>query len=153
MTMQAPDLSLIDIHEPPAPAWWPPAPGWWIVAGIVLLLVGFLCWRRWRKRWLRRRAMRAFDDAVAGASTPVERIAAISELLRRASRRRDPAAAALHGDDWLRFLDEGMPAPAFSAGPGRALLDGAFRRDAGDADVDALRDLARARFLDWVAPR
>ncbi len=153
MTMQAMDLVLIDIHEPSAPAWWPPAPGWWIVAGFALLLAAFACWRYWRRQRLRRRASRTFDDALAAAATPVAQIAAMSELLRRASRRRDPAADTLQGDDWLRFLDAGMPAPAFSAGVGRALLDGAFRRDAGDVDVGALRDLARARFLGWMAPR
>ena len=36
--LQAGELPLRDIHEPPAPPWWPPAPGWWIVLGIVLLV-------------------------------------------------------------------------------------------------------------------
>lgn len=148
--LQAGELPLRDIHEPTAPPWWPPAPGWWIVAGILLLVVAWLAWRRWRRVHARRLAERAFDGAVAAAATPTARIAAMSELLRRAARRRDPAADTLDGDDWLRFLDEGLPRPAFTEGAGALLRDGAFRSTVDAADVEALRELARARFLAWM---
>ena len=148
--LQAGDLPLRDIHEPAAPPWWPPAPGWWIVAGIVLLAAAWRAWRRWRRVRARRLAERLFDEAVAAASTPTARIAAMSELLRRAARRRDPAADALAGADWLRFLDAGLPRPAFAEGAGALLRDGAFRATVDAAEVEALRTLARERFLAWM---
>jgi hypothetical protein len=103
----------------------------------------------------RRRRARAiaslFDARLAQAQTPAEEIAAMSELLRRAARRRDPDADKLLGDDWLRFLDTGLQAPVFSAGAGALLRDGGYRRDVSPDEVDALRVAARTRFLDWMA--
>ncbi|MEO6264577.1 MAG: DUF4381 family protein [Luteimonas sp.] len=151
--MQADALVLRDIHQPPAPSWWPPAPGWWIVVACVLLAVVVALWFTWRRRRRRRALARMFDDAVDHAATPAARIAAMSELLRRAARRLDPAADKLLGDDWLRFLDKGLKVPAFAAGAGSVLRDGAFRRDVSALEVDALRQLTRARFLDWMAAR
>lgn len=148
--LQAGELPLRDIHEPLAPPWWPPAPGWWIVAGIVLLVVAWLAWRHWRRLRACRLAERAFDQAVAAATTPTARITAMSELLRRAARRRDPSADTLDGDDWLRFLDAGLPEPAFTEGAGALLRDGAFRAEADAGEVEALRAVARARFLSWM---
>lgn len=154
-------IALRDIHEPLAPGWWPPAPGWWLLAAIVLLLA--LAWlaRRWWRRRRQRDMANLFDRSVAAAATPAARIAAMSELLRRASRLRDPAADRLQGEDWLAFLDQDTDGKrtgtgtdtAFSQGPGRALLDAAFRRDAGDVDIEALHALARARFVSWTAPQ
>src|SRR3546814_12347611 len=65
----------------------------------------FAAW--WGLRARRRRAaiVRLFDERLDAANTPVERVAAMSELLRRAARRRDPAADRLQGDAWLAFLD------------------------------------------------
>src|SRR3546814_5021776 len=62
------------------------------------------------RSWLRARPraaaiVRLFDERLHAANTPVERVAAMSELLRRAARRRDPAADRLQGDAWLAFLD------------------------------------------------
>lgn len=146
------DLPLRDVHEPAAPPWWPPAPGWWIVFGVLLAVVAVLVWWRWRRARRLRLAARLFDDTVAAADTPARKVAAISELLRRAARRRDPAADTLDGDDWLRLLDSGLPQPVFAEGPGALLLDGAFRPAVDGDAVDALRVAARARFLDWMAP-
>ena len=81
---------------------------------------------------------------------PAARVAAISELLRRAARKRDPHADRLQGDDWLHFLDQGAPQPAFATDFGALLRDGAWQREAPAADVERLRVAARARFLDWM---
>src|SRR3546814_2144665 len=72
---------------------------------VVLALLVFAAW--WWLRARRRRAaiVRLFDERLHAANTPVERVAAMSELLRRAARRRDPAADRLQGDAWLAFLD------------------------------------------------
>jgi hypothetical protein len=79
----------------------------------------------------------------------------MSELLRRAARRRDAAADRMQGEDWLHFLDgdgrhRALSEGAFSEGPGRLLLEGPFRRDVEADDVAALVPLARARFLAWM---
>lgn len=151
-------LVLRDIHQPPPPPWWPPAPGWWLLAALVLALAAWGAWRGWRRR-ARRRALAAwFDRALAEAGSPPAQVAAISELLRRAARRLDPRADRLQGEEWLAFLDASppgrrarrAPSSAFRDGPGRLLLDGAYRRDVDPRAVAALRALARVRFLQWM---
>lgn len=151
------DLPLRDIHQPPPPPWWPPAPGWWWLAAALLALLAFVAW--WWLRARRRRAaiVRLFDERVRAAATPVERVAAMSELLRRAARRRDPAADRLQGDAWLAFLDgdtsSGDTARPFLEGAGRVLLDGGFRRRIDDGAAAALLPLARGRYLELMASR
>ena len=95
----------------------------------------------------RARAIAAvFDDAVAAAGTPTSQVAAMSELLRRAARRVDPQADRLQGEAWLQFL-------GFDDSTGWLLLDGGYRREIEPRQVDALRPLARARFLQWSTSR
>lgn len=155
MAMQ--DLPLRDIHQPPPPPWWPPAPGWWWLVAVLLVLLAFAVW--WWLRARRRRAaiVRLFDERVRAAATPVERVAAMSELLRRAARRSDPAADRLQGDAWLAFLDGATQAAnaktPFSSGVGRVLLDGGFRREIDDDAAAALLPLARRRYLELMALR
>lgn len=143
-------LVLRDVHEGIAPAWWPLAPGWWLVLGGLAIVAALVVWRTTVKRRRRAAILRLFDDAVARAGTPSQQVAAMSELLRRAARRKDAAADTLEGEDWLRFLDEGMPQPVFSAGAGSLLLDGGFRADVGPHESDALRAVARQRYLRWM---
>jgi hypothetical protein len=124
-----------------------------LLAAAVSLLVAFACWRFARRHWRRRRWAVLFDDTVARADSPVAQVAAMSELLRRAARHIAPHAETLAGDDWLRFLDRGLPQPVFSAGAGALLRDGGYRRALSDAEVEALRAVSRARFLDWTSKR
>lgn len=147
--MSAATLVLRDVHVPDAPALWPPAPGWWIVGACILLLcIAIGAWG-WHRRQRLRRWQRWFDEAVPGRDAAPQ-VAAMSELLKRASRRVQPNAERLEGDAWLRFLD-GARGHAFSQGPGRLLLEGGYRRDVDVRDVDALRQVARARFLQLMA--
>jgi len=146
-------LPLQDVHLPPAPDWWPPAPGWWLVL-VALTAIAIGVWV-WRRRARRRRAVieTLFDEtlaAVDGADGASARIATMSELLRRAARRSDPQADRLSGDAWLRFLDAGQRIPVFSAGAGRTLLEGGFRRDVGAQEFEALRGIVRARFVELM---
>lgn len=170
--MADPTLVLRDIHQPLAPPWWPPAPGWWLLAAVVLLAIAAWAWFAARRRQRARAIAAIFDRALAAADTPSAQVAVMSELLRRAARRRDPQADRLHGDAWLAFLDgpaaevgkrrgrkPAAQPPAGSAGfsagsshgPGRLLLDGGFRREVDPDQVAALRAIARARFLAWMA--
>ena len=145
-----PALRLHDVHAGSAPAWWPPAPGWWVAFALVGIVLVLLAWRRIRRRRRDAVILRLFDLAVADAGSPSRQVAAMSELLRRAARRKDAGADTLDGEDWLRFLDAGLPQPVFSAGAGALLRDGGFRTDVAANEVDALRVVARARFLDWM---
>lgn len=146
-------LPLRDVHEPVAPGWWPPAPGWWFVFGAVALIVLVLAWLRWRRARRRRRAGELFDRTVAAAATAPEQVAAMSALLRRAARRRAADADIRRDEAWLQLLDEGLEHPVFATGAGRLLLEGAFRARLDAAEVDALRTVARARFVDWMQVR
>lgn len=145
-----PALVLRDVHVPPAPPWWPPAPGWWLLAAVLLLALAFgLAWA-WRRHRRRVALRRLFDDTVAAAPTPAQQVAAMSALLRRAARTRDAHAPTLHGEDWLRYLDEDSKQPLFGDGHGALLLEGGYRDAVAAGAADALRPRARQRFLEWM---
>ncbi|MEO5629512.1 MAG: DUF4381 domain-containing protein [Thermomonas sp.] len=150
--MSAP-LALRDVHAGMAPSLWPPAPGWWMLSAALLVVVSALAWWRWRKRRRHAEILRMFDAAIDRAATPSQQIAAMSELLRRAARRQNPAADRMQGDVWLGFLDEGMPKPVFLSGAGALLLEGGFRADVSTEQATALRALARERYLRWMQPK
>lgn len=149
--MDPSQLVLRDVHLPPAPAFWPPAPGWWLLAACVLALVaGVFVWR-----WMRRRRTQrwlAWFDQQSAHEDPAGEVAALSALLRRAARRVDASADRLQGEDWLRFLD-GTRGRAFTEGAGTLLLHGGFQRQVDAQAVRALREAARARFLELMAGR
>ena len=139
-------LPLRDVHLPAAPGWWPPAPGWWLLVASILaaLLLLVMIWSRRQRRC--RQWQTLFDEGVAAAGTPAARIAAASELLRRAVRHCAPQSVHLQGEAWLRYLD-GEKAHDFSEGVGRLLLDGGYRRDVEAAHAAQVCMLARARFI------
>ena len=138
--MQGPVLR--DIHLPPEPSWWPPALGWWLLAILAIAALWLLARTllRMLRRWRRRVAVDAlFDAEIARAGDDARaRIAAVSQLLRRACRAAQPPAAALHGEAWLQFLDGDDPERLFSQGPGRVLLDAQFRPQGMPAGEDLL---------------
>ena len=96
--------------------------------------------------------MRLFDDGLAQAATPVDEVAAIAALLRRAARTHQPGTELLQGEAWLEFLDE-PGSRAFSDGDGRLLLDGGYRPKVDAEAATRLRVLARRRFLGLMAGR
>ena len=146
-------LVLRDIHQPPAPPWWPPAPGWWCLAALLLALLAVLGWRGWRRGRRARTLARLFDTTLAAATTPAAQLAAVSDLLRRAARTRDPDADKLAGEDWLRFIERDTAKVPLPAGAAALLRDGAYRSTVDAAQVAALRPWARARFLAWMGVR
>lgn len=146
-------LVLRDIHQPAAPDWWPPAPGWWLLAVLLLALIALAYGFAARRKRRQRAIVALFDAAIEQAQTPTACVAAMSELLRRAARRRDPAADRLQGEAWLRFLDGDAKQAAFSAGAGRLLLDGGYRREVDATQLAALQPLARHRYLQLMALR
>lgn len=148
--MAPPQIALRDIHQATAPPWWPPAPGWWIAAAVVVAIAITLWVLRWRKIRQIRRLEAMFDDTVDAAPTAAAQARAMSELLRRAARRKQGDADTYEGETWLRFLDSGYRTPVFDTDAGRMLVDGAFRRDVAEGAVRAVRGAARARFIEWM---
>lgn len=144
-------LLLRDVHRTPEPSWWPPAPGWWMVLMVAVVAAIVAAW--WHHRRVRRRAIAValFDAELADATSPMARLARSSELLRRAARRLRADADRLDGDEWLRLLD--TPALHFVDGPGRLLLDGAYRPSIDARAADAAVDLARQRFAQLMERR
>ena len=114
----------------------------------VLLALAAVWWMR--RRRLESAVARLFDEAIDRAETPAEQVAAMSQLLRRAARRRDPGADRLDADAWLDFLDDGLAGQPFRTGAGKLLGDGGFRAEVAQAEVAALRPLARQRYLSWM---
>lgn len=141
------DLPLRPAHDPPPPSWWPPAPGWWLVAAVVLVVFGLIAWWRWRRLQFRRRCERIFQTRLAAAKTPAAEIAAMSELLRRAARRREPAAVAFAGEAWLRVVEGGRRGPHFDEAQRSLLLEGGFRPQVAAGDAAALRAPVLRRYL------
>ncbi|WP_133479635.1 DUF4381 family protein [Cognatilysobacter segetis] len=144
-------LVLRDVHRPPAPSLWPPAPGWWLLAAALVAIAAIAWYFRSRRGRRRRQAIALFDAGLAGAANAPARLAAASELLRRAARRRRADADRLDGEAWLDFLD--TPRQRFVEGPGRLLLEGPFRPDVPEDEADAALHLARARFVDLMERR
>ncbi len=146
----SPQIALRDIHQATAPPWWPPAPGWWVLFAFVVVVAAAV-WILRRRKIRQIRALEAmFDNTVDAAQTPAAQVRAMSELLRRAARRKQADADTFDGETWLRFLDTGYKVPVFETGAGRMLVDGAFRPEVDAEDVRALRDVARTRFIEWM---
>lgn len=146
-------LVLRDIHTATPPSWWPPAPGWWLLALVLAAALAAGVWWRRRREARAQRIAALFDAAMQTADSPAARVAAMSELLRRASRRIDKDADRLDGDAWLAFLDQGLDDPVFREGAGHLLLEGGYRPEVAEADSEALQAVARARFIDWMQRR
>jgi hypothetical protein len=154
--MNADGPVLRDIHLPPDPSWWPPAPGWWLLLAIALVLLAWILIRLGRqlrqRRW--RHGVLAELERIAqrhrGAPDTARLLADISNLLRRASRLVDPAAVALLGEEWLRFLDTVTGNTQFTTGVGRVLLEGPYRRQV-EVDVEALTGLTRSSLTQMLA--
>jgi membrane protein implicated in regulation of membrane protease activity len=145
-----PDLVLRDVHAAASTPWWPPAPGWWLVFVLSAAALAILLAMAWRKRARRRAFERVFDATLADSPTPVARVAAISELLRRAARLRDPDADRYEGERWRAHLDAGAKQRLFEGESGALLLEGPFRRDVDAKAVAMLERRARQRYLEWM---
>ena len=148
--MQDVNLPLRSIHETQSVPWWPLAPGWWmLIAGVILLVLVYRFWRR-RERARVARVHAFFDADVAHAKTDAERVARISELLRRSSRMHVKGSDKLEGDAWLNVLNRKLKHRPFQGELGALLLEGGFRRQVNPDDVNRLQQIARDRFAKWV---
>jgi hypothetical protein len=149
-------LPLRDLHLPEAIGWWPLAPGWWVVLAMAAAALGYVAWRlfrRWQFHAPRRYALRElarFEAEYLEHRDPVMLGKQLSELLRRGMLAYAPReeVAGLTGEEWLAWLDEGMPLPYFHTEGGKSLLNLPYRDPQGDfsdIDVDALVSAVRMR--------
>ncbi len=114
MTTPDPLAQLHPLREPAAIGWWPPAPGWWLLAGlalVLLLVLGWLAWKRWRGNGYRRQALRQLE-AIAlepdAREDPQVFATRVNALLKSVALRAwpGPEVAACSGEHWLLFLNE-----------------------------------------------
>ena len=135
MTPADPLAALRDIHPPGPPGFWPPAPGWITVACLaatVAVAAAIIAGRRWRAGRIRRealaslRSLRARHQAGApGAEIALE----LSTLVRRVALARRPReeVAGLTGEQWIAWLESGLP--GIGAAARTALLDAPYARE------------------------
>jgi hypothetical protein len=154
--MSSPALPLRDLHLPQPVGWWPLAPGWWLLLALLLVALGYVglrVYRRWQHNAPRRHALKELARAEAEYlqhRNAVELGKNLSALLRRGMLAYAPRAeiAGLTGVAWLEWLDRGMPLPYFQTEGGKSLLRLPYRRpddDFSDVDIDALLSAVRMR--------
>ena len=136
--------NLNDVLLPAPVGWWPPAPGWFVVAALLLVALGWLAarrWRRWSRNRYRREALRSLAQLRAGGAAAAR---GVPELLKRAALSAWPrdAVAALSGDDWHRFLDGTARMSCFCGSAGRT-LDSLAYGAAEPLPADEAEDLYR----------
>ncbi|MCR9293681.1 MAG: DUF4381 domain-containing protein [bacterium] len=132
---------LNDIVIPPPVGWWPLASGWYVVLGMVLVLCGWLSWRRWklwRSNAYRRVALRELESARS--------VANISAILRRVALTWAPRAeiATLGGSEFADWIASHSPSP-MPKSVRETLRFGAYTSD--ESDFSPLREYAAT----WIA--
>ena len=154
--MESDPLPLRDLHLPEPVSWWPLAPGWWILIAVALVVIAWLLLRQlrlWRRNAPRRFALRelaGFEADYLQHRNPVVLAKQVSELLRRTMLAYTPRKriAGLTGEQWLGWLDEGLPVPYFHTEGGKSLLTLPYRdpsSEVADADINALLAAVKMR--------
>ena len=125
------DSRLSQLQEIPLPAAVPYIPatvGWIVVAVLLLIAAGVVCWlivRHRRRNAYRREALEelALIESNLTQQSAQPGLTNVPALLKRtaiAASSRE-TVASLSGDEWLRFLDRTMNGDAFEKGAGRCL--------------------------------
>lgn len=92
---------------PPEPVGlWPLAGGWYVVAAILIVLLGFVFWRRYRA-WKRNAYRRRGVALISAMSADPELLRQLPFLLRRTALLAHPRAdvASLRGKEWIAWLN------------------------------------------------
>ncbi len=100
---------LHDIHLPMGPDLWPLAPGWWLVIALSVLTSVLIALYWWRKRRWQQYILAQIDAEINKPDSDLsQQLAGLSAILRRAALKRYPReqVAALHGQQWLDFLEK-----------------------------------------------
>ena len=118
---------LKDIHLPETINWWPPAIGWWLLMLMVIATTTAIIYRlikhKKRQRY-RKQAITLLDECYQQwcvSNNSAHCFDTINMLLKRTALTAFPGsdATALHGQQWLNFLNQKCSANPFSS----ALID------------------------------
>ncbi len=153
--MNPTELELRDIHLPDPIGWWPPAPGWWIVLLLLILLAvaAVMFWRHFRRPRIKQLALAELQSIQASGQTDQQQLQALSAWLRRVAMSLSgrQGVAALTGEAWLKYLDQGVSDDSFSHGTGRQLVEASYRPQA-EIELQSVYALCR-RWLDAQAEK
>ncbi len=139
-------------HLPDPVIWWPPAPGWWLAACILLagvVTAAFLLYRHYSRNRYRRAALKESEHIAACLDNNEDSHALVSDLnrlLKRVALSAWPreTVAALHGNEWLDFLDKTSRSNDFTTGPGQVFGDARFspgEHALSQSEIDQLQRL------------
>lgn len=120
-----------------------PATEGWLWVGLVVVALLAVC----LVKWIKYRTANAYRRAgLSALKLAGDDAGAIADVLRRVALVAYPrkSVAALHGDDWLRFLDSSWAKSGFESDIGRKMLAAPYH--AIPTSVTGLNRLA----ADWV---
>ncbi len=133
MPDQDPLAQLRDIQLPDPISAWPPAPGWWLLLMLVIIAAAtasYFYLRHRKRNAYRGKALRQLASINASCQNQSGNIylQAINQLLKQTAMAAygSDTIAAMHGQQWLAFLDSSASCKGFSEGPGEILLEGPY---------------------------
>ncbi len=127
---------LHDIHLPASPELWPLAPGWWIVLGLIALLSVVIGIYWWRKRRWHSYILAQIETVINKPDTDLsQQLAGLSSILRRVALKRYPReqVAALHGQQWLDFVQQTSKDKHFDRNIIQPLAEGLYQSKSGSS--------------------
>ena len=115
------EIPLRDIHLPEAISWWPFAPGWWLILGglLALVIAGFLAWRFYARRQVRRaeRALAGIEQRYQSHRDDHRLARELSVWARQFALLQAPANAGGNnsiGADWVQYWQQRISASDIS---------------------------------------
>lgn len=102
--------NLQDIVVPAAPSFWPPASGFWILVALILMLLITATWCITQSR--RRNAYRRAGLTLLESANTVYDINVVLKRVALAVFPREQVAA-LHGENWIQFMQSTCPGEQF----------------------------------------
>ena len=128
----------------------PQTAGWAVLATVFIFALALLLWRqweRWRANAYRRAALAGLADLRENPSLDDQNIVTeLASLVRRCAIEAysRSSVAALHGHDWLQFLERTGAGRELTDGVGRHLVTGPYRTDV------SLTSVERTELLDLI---
>lgn len=142
---------MAEVVPPDSVSWLPQTPGWLLVGGVLAVLSGRYCLRRfraWHADRYRREAKRRLQalDRSADDNTFLGALNTLLKLTAMAAYSREQVAH-LSGEQWTQFLNAHCPGAPFSDRASHALVEGLYSGNAPEGAVKA--ELVTASAL-WI---